>query len=57
MWSRNGCHPESRMQVERRFDHEDYEELTRCEMCMAIVYSYSQEEVHRISGSSTKKDQ
>ena len=51
----NTCHPESRMRVERRSDHEDFEELTRCEMCMAIVSSYSQEEVHRISCSSTKK--
>jgi hypothetical protein len=31
-------------------------ELTRYEMCMAIVFSYSQEELHRISGSSAKKE-
>ena len=35
--------------------YEDFEELTRCKMCMEIAFFYSQEEVHRISGSSTKK--
>ena len=44
------------MRVEQRFDNEDFEELTRYKMCTAIVLSYSQEEVHRISGSSTKKN-
>lgn len=51
----NRCHHESRTQVQQRFDDEDFEELTRCEMCMAIAIFYSQEEVHHISGSSTKK--
>ena len=56
MRSRNGCHLESRMRVERQFDHEDFdEELTRCEMYMTIEFFFSQEEVHRISNSSTKK--
>ena len=51
----NRSYPESKTRVQRQFDYEDFEELTRCRMCTAIAFYYSQEGVHRISGSSTKK--
>ena len=52
----NRCYPESRTQVQRRIDHKDCEELTRCKMCRGIVFFYSQGEVHRILGSTTTKN-